>query len=86
MQSSRFRSQFGPHTGGYNELGDGGTSSNSVPEEEEEEDESEWGLQKGMALFEVSAKDDTGSSPTHIAGFSYGMANLNASRRYKKFI
>lgn len=37
-------------------------SSNSLPEEEEEdfEDDYEWGLQKGMSLFEVSAKDDYG--------------------------
>ena len=39
--------------------GDG--SSNSVPEEEEDgEDSTEWGLEKGMSLFEVSAKDDYG--------------------------
>lgn len=38
-------------------------SSNSVPEEDEDEDswdDNEWGLEKGMSLFEVSAKDDFG--------------------------
>ncbi|OJT10184.1 Ras-like GTP-binding protein RYL2 [Trametes pubescens] len=47
--------------GGWNEIGDG--SSNSLPEDEEAEigdDDSEWGLNKGMELFEVSAKDDVG--------------------------
>ncbi|KAH9943371.1 P-loop containing nucleoside triphosphate hydrolase protein [Epithele typhae] len=44
----------------WNEPGDG--SSNSVPEDEDEavDDEEEWGLRKGMELFEVSAKDDYG--------------------------
>lgn len=44
-------------------------SSNSLPEEDEDdlEDECEWGLQKGMSLFEVSAKDDYG---THIVYLS----------------
>ncbi|KAI0750880.1 P-loop containing nucleoside triphosphate hydrolase protein [Daedaleopsis nitida] len=48
-----------PH--GWNEIGDG--SSNSLPEDEEEADigdDQEWGLRKGMELFEVSAKDDFG--------------------------
>jgi len=37
------------------------TSSNSVNEEDfAEEDDQEWGLHKGMELFEVSAKDDMG--------------------------
>jgi len=46
----------------WSDSGDG--SSNSVGEADEEaiEDDSdyEWGLSKGMELFEVSAKDDTG--------------------------
>jgi hypothetical protein len=41
------------------------TSSNSINEEDEDAVEdsgsSEWGLSKGMELFEVSAKDDTGA-------------------------
>jgi len=30
--------------------------------DEDEADEREWGLEKGMELFEVSAKDDSGTS------------------------
>ncbi len=38
-----------------------GSSSQGVIEEDEDEDDGqEWGLQKGMSLFEVSAKDDLG--------------------------
>jgi len=38
------------------------TSSNSIDEDEDPGiDEEEWGLHKGMELFEVSAKDDFGS-------------------------
>ncbi|KAI0776045.1 P-loop containing nucleoside triphosphate hydrolase protein [Trametes elegans] len=46
---------------GWNEIGDG--SSNSLPEDDDEADigeDQEWGLRKGMELFEVSAKDDHG--------------------------
>lgn len=60
-QMSRFGSHFGVQTGGYSELLD--TSSNSINEEDEGndgEEEQEWGLSKGMELFEVSAKDDIG--------------------------
>ncbi|KAK1226046.1 hypothetical protein PQX77_011005 [Marasmius sp. AFHP31] len=58
-QLSRFGSHFGIQTGGYNEILD--NSSNSIEEEEEDADEEqEWGLSKGMELFEVSAKDDQG--------------------------
>jgi len=41
---------------------DGSSNSNSVPEEDEDDDEDdrEWGLEKGMSLFEVSSKDDFG--------------------------
>jgi hypothetical protein len=36
-------------------------SSNSIEEADEDlENDSEWGLSKGMELFEVSAKDNTG--------------------------
>ncbi|KII95915.1 hypothetical protein PLICRDRAFT_96330 [Plicaturopsis crispa FD-325 SS-3] len=58
--TSRFGSHFG-HTGGYNEVIE--TSSSSWNEDEEdivEDDGEEWGLNKGMELFEVSAKDDLG--------------------------
>ncbi|KAJ2916464.1 hypothetical protein MD484_g3954, partial [Candolleomyces efflorescens] len=51
-QSSRFG------FGGYDNLDN---SSNSIEEEEESPEEDwEWGLSKGMELFEVSAKDDLG--------------------------
>ena len=59
--ASRFGSHFGLQLGGgYIDAQDSG-SSNSLPEEDEDtaEDE-EWGLEKGMSLFEVSAKDDVG--------------------------
>ncbi|KAI0720183.1 P-loop containing nucleoside triphosphate hydrolase protein [Cerioporus squamosus] len=55
-------SRYGYRPGGWNEIGDG--SSNSLPEDEDEEaehgEDQEWGLRKGMELFEVSAKDDFG--------------------------
>lgn len=52
-QSSRFG-----FTGGYDNYEN---SSNSIEEEDESgDDEREWGLSKGMELFEVSAKDDSG--------------------------
>ncbi|KAK7470986.1 hypothetical protein VKT23_002400 [Stygiomarasmius scandens] len=60
-QVSRFGSHFGMQAGGWNEIVD--TSSNSLNEDdenEEDEEEQEWGLSKGMELFEVSAKDDLG--------------------------
>ncbi|KAF8192424.1 P-loop containing nucleoside triphosphate hydrolase protein [Pholiota molesta] len=56
-QSSRFGSHFGH--GAWNDHND--NSSNSIEEaEEDDEDSTEWGLSKGMELFEVSAKDDIG--------------------------
>jgi hypothetical protein len=57
-------SRFGNQPGLWSDSGDG--SSNSIDEVDEEaiEDDSdcEWGLSKGMELFEVSAKDDTGTT------------------------
>lgn len=67
-QSSRFGSHFGGQAGGWNELGGSANGSNSASISEddedavEEEEEREWGLSKGMELFEVSAKDDLGES------------------------
>lgn len=59
--ASRFGSHFGLQIGGgYSDTKDSG-SSNSLPEEDEDTAEDEWGLEKGMSLFEVSAKDDTGT-------------------------
>ena len=56
-QSSRFGSHL-VQPAGWN---DNDNSSNSIEEaEEDEEDDREWGLSKGMELFEVSAKDDIG--------------------------
>ncbi|KAJ7667677.1 P-loop containing nucleoside triphosphate hydrolase protein [Mycena polygramma] len=62
-QQSRFGSHFGIQAGGWSELHD--SSTNSLNEEDEQvvddpEDDSEWGLSRGMELFEVSAKDDLG--------------------------
>lgn len=58
-QSSRFGSQFG-HVVGRNENADNSSNSIEEADENEDEDEREWGLSKGMELFEVSAKDDLG--------------------------
>jgi hypothetical protein len=64
-QMSRFGSHFGMQTGnGWNEIVD--NSSNSLPEDDEDDEdegneEQQWGLSKGMELFEVSAKDDLGA-------------------------
>ncbi|KAH7888038.1 P-loop containing nucleoside triphosphate hydrolase protein [Phlebopus sp. FC_14] len=57
---SRFGSHFGRYAGGWSETVE--TSSNSLNEdyEDAEDEEQEWGLHKGMELFEVSAKDDFG--------------------------
>lgn len=59
---SRF-SQFGTQNGGWIDSGE--TSSNSINEDDEdaveENGSGEWGLSKGMELFEVSAKDDIGT-------------------------
>ncbi|KAF7331738.1 hypothetical protein MKEN_00053600 [Mycena kentingensis (nom. inval.)] len=62
-QQSRFGSHFGMKVGGWNELPD--SASNSLNEDDEggqedPDDEYQWGLSKGMELFEVSAKDDIG--------------------------
>jgi hypothetical protein len=56
-QSSRFGSHlFHAHESNSN-------SSNSIQEVDEDmEDDTEWGLSKGMELFEVSAKDDFGET------------------------
>jgi len=55
-------SRYGPHNGGraWNESPE--LDSHSLDEDYEEEalDDREWGLEKGMELFEVSAKDDQG--------------------------
>lgn len=54
-QSSRFGSHF------FHAHESNSNSSNSIQEVDEDvEDDSEWGLSKGMELFEVSAKDNIG--------------------------
>lgn len=52
-------SRFGSHGHTWN---DNDNSSNSIEEADEDADDDspEWGLSKGMELFEVSAKDDIG--------------------------
>jgi hypothetical protein len=57
---SRFSSHFGTQAGGWNEIAE--TSGSSVNDDEDtlDLDDQEWGLNKGMELFEVSAKDDSG--------------------------
>ncbi|KAF8211470.1 P-loop containing nucleoside triphosphate hydrolase protein [Mycena galopus ATCC 62051] len=67
---SRFGSHFGVQAGGWAgaaRADDSGSNSlneddeNAVLDDEEgDEDEPQWGLSRGMELFEVSAKDDVG--------------------------
>ncbi|EGO01606.1 hypothetical protein SERLA73DRAFT_120279 [Serpula lacrymans var. lacrymans S7.3] len=57
---SRFGSHFGIQTGVWNEVVETSSNSNNDDEDIEEEEPEEWGLHKGMELFEVSAKDDLG--------------------------
>ncbi|KAF4619429.1 hypothetical protein D9613_005435 [Agrocybe pediades] len=52
-------SRFG-HAAGWNENNDNSSNSIEEAEEDEDSDEPEWGLSKGMELFEVSAKDNLG--------------------------
>ncbi|KAJ7688407.1 P-loop containing nucleoside triphosphate hydrolase protein [Mycena rosella] len=62
-QQSRFGSHFGIQAGGWSELQDSSSVSLNEDDEhavEDEDDDREWGLSKGMELFEVSAKDDLG--------------------------
>ena len=69
----RLRSPLGARNRGWDEALD--TRSNSMsedePDENEDVDEEEWGLHKGMDLFEVSAKDDLGQF--HFLSCSYLM-------------
>lgn len=73
-------SRFGYRPGGWNDIGDG--SSNSLPEDDEADtgEDQEWGLHKGMELFEVSAKDDFGECcatiASHCANSRSGIQNL----------
>ncbi|KAJ8483297.1 hypothetical protein ONZ51_g4798 [Trametes cubensis] len=73
-------SRFGYRPPGWNDIGDG--SSNSLPEDDEGDtgEDQEWGLRKGMELFEVSAKDDFGEYlvdiASHCAYVRSGIQNL----------
>ncbi|KAJ7283393.1 hypothetical protein C8J57DRAFT_1676031 [Mycena rebaudengoi] len=64
--ASRFSSDFGGMAGGggWTELPDSSanmnTNTNSNCLNDDDDDDREWGLSKGMELFEVSAKDDLG--------------------------
>jgi hypothetical protein len=61
-QQHRFSGHFGGQTSAWTEIAE--TISNSLNEDEDEDaldmDDQEWGLHKGMELFEVSSKDDSG--------------------------
>ena len=55
---SRFASPFSKHADGYLRMQD--NAQKPRQEEDEDDDECSWGLERGMRLFEVSAKDDRG--------------------------
>ncbi|KAF7313559.1 hypothetical protein HMN09_00512000 [Mycena chlorophos] len=59
-QQSRFGSNFGLKVGGWTELQDSSESLNEDDEAGQDGPDADWGLSKGMELFEVSAKDDMG--------------------------
>lgn len=64
MAPRSVQSRYGHHTS-YSVGGSGASSSDSHLEDDEDlddADEQEWGLERGMELFEVSAKDDTGAN------------------------
>ena len=60
-------SRFGSYTthgvSGWNDMGDSSSNSHVEDEDPDDVESREWGLEKGMELFEVSAKDATGASP-----------------------
>lgn len=58
LNQPRYGSHFGRYAANGNDAAD--NSSNSLVEEDDLEDDQEWGLERGMELFEVSAKDDLG--------------------------
>jgi small GTP-binding protein len=57
---SRFSLHFGAQTGGWNEIAETSGSSYNDDDDTLDVEDQEWGLNKGMELFEVSAKDDSG--------------------------
>jgi hypothetical protein len=57
-QSSRFGSSG--QNAAWNDNNDNSSNSIEEADEDADDDSAEWGLSKGMELFEVSAKDDIG--------------------------
>lgn len=57
---SRFSAHFGAQAVGWNEIAESSSNSYNDDEDTLDVDDQEWGLNKGMELFEVSAKDDSG--------------------------
>lgn len=57
---SRFSAHFAAQAGGWNEITESSSNSYNDDEDTLDVDDQEWGLHKGMELFEVSAKDDSG--------------------------
>lgn len=53
-------SRFGFRNSYFENAADTDSSLNEEEPTEDDEESQEWGLAKGMELFEVSAKDDTG--------------------------
>jgi len=53
-------SRFGFRNSYFENAADTDSSLNEEERTEDDEESQEWGLTKGMELFEVSAKDDTG--------------------------
>lgn len=63
-------SHYNEHAVHWNDLGDSSSNSHSHNEDDEDPDDvegPEWGLEKGMELFEVSAKDDTGAKLAYLS-------------------
>ena len=58
---SRFGSHFGFAAGGSRSESSHSNHDSIEEDDEAADDGGEWGLSKGMELFEVSAKDDTGA-------------------------
>jgi len=64
-------SRFGYRNSYFENAADTDSSLNEEEPTEDDEESQEWGLAKGMELFEVSAKDDTGEfrlRPPHQLG------------------
>jgi hypothetical protein len=61
------QSPYGP-SGGYswNEPTESSSNSRLAEDDDPDVDDQQWGLEKGMELFEVSAKDDTGANDYFI--------------------